>query len=274
MAQHTLLSAHNLSKTFGSKRVLQDINFDIKQGETFVIIGGSGSGKSVLLKSILGLITPDSGGITIDGTDITTLKGQKQEKLMQRFGMLFQNSALFDSMTIWENIAFEHLENGMNRKEARKIAIEKLALVDLEERVADLAPSELSGGMRKRAALARAICNTPDIILYDEPTTGLDPITTDVINNLILKLQADLGLTSIVITHNMPSAYKIADRMAMLKNGEFLQVGTPKDIQNSPNPHVQQFIQGLAELPTAQVSQTQAPKSAQKLNKSSKKFAK
>lgn len=258
----TLLEAKGINKSFGDKHVLKDVSFDIKKGETFVIIGGSGNGKSVLLKTILGLLTPDSGTLTIDGKSALHLKDKDQLNLMKRFGMLFQNGALFDSMTIWENVAFELIEAGMNRTKARNIAIEKLALVDLEERVADLAPSELSGGMRKRAALARAICNTPDIILYDEPTTGLDPITTDVINNLIRKLQADLGLTSIVITHNMPSAYKIADRIAMLKEGQFIETNTSDGIRASTNPHVQQFIQGLAELPqTSDTKDTQNSKS-------------
>ncbi len=263
-----ILKVENVAKTFDTKQVLQDINFNVHQGETFVILGGSGSGKSVLLKSILGLITPNGGTICIDGNDIINIKPKAREELMHRFGMLFQNGALFDSLTVWENVAFELIEAGVNPKRAREIAIQKLALVDLAPHNADLAPSELSGGMRKRAALARALCGNdgtpPDIMIYDEPTTGLDPITTDVINNLILKLQKDLNLTSIVITHNIPSAYKVGDRVAMLREGEFIQIGTPQEIKTSTVPYVQQFIQGLAELPQLDAVKTTNSKGIRK----------
>jgi len=263
-----ILKVENVAKTFGSKQVLKNINFSIQQGETFVVLGGSGSGKSVLLKSILGLITPDNGTISIDGNDMIQLSPKQREGLMCRFGMLFQNGALFDSMTIWENVAFELIQAGVTPKRAREIAIQKLALVDLAPHNADLAPAELSGGMRKRAALARALCGSdgtpPDIMIYDEPTTGLDPITTDVINNLILKLQKDLNLTSIVITHNIPSAYKVGDRIAMLRAGEFIQIGTPQHIKTSTVPYVQQFIQGLAELPQLDAAKTTNSKGIRK----------
>lgn len=244
-----LLQMKDVTKSFGSKHVLRGVNLDVKRGESLVVIGGSGSGKSVFLKCILGLLEPDGGSITIDGQDTTHLPQNKRYELMKKFGMLFQNGALFDSMTIWENVAFGLLRDGIKAKPAKEKAIEKLAQVGLEPYVADQLPAELSGGMRKRVALARAICTEPEIVFYDEPTTGLDPIMTDVINELIIKLQKELGITSITITHDMKSAYKVGDNIAMLYNGQIIFEDDAKAIQSSDNPFVQQFINGSAEGP-------------------------
>lgn len=243
------LQIKNLSKSFGAHQVLKNINLEVGAGESMVIIGGSGSGKSVFLKCMLGLLEPDSGQILVDGKETTKLEEHARYQLMTRFGMLFQNGALFDSMTVWENVGFGLIQQGHKNNYVKEIAIQKLAQVGLKPHVADMKPADLSGGMRKRVALARAICLDPEIIFYDEPTTGLDPITTDVINNLILKLKKELGATSLTITHNMSSAYKVADKVAMLYNGEMIFEGTPKEIQKTDNPYVQQFINGSAEGP-------------------------
>lgn len=243
------IELRNVQKFFNGKPVLQGISADIKQGETFVILGGSGSGKSVLLKCILGLMNPSDGLIRVDGEDTHSLPKKKRLHLMRKFGMLFQNGALFDSLTIWENVAFGLLQDGMKPKDAQEKAMLKLKQVGLKSDVGLLMPDELSGGMRKRAALARAICLEPEIIFYDEPTTGLDPITADVINELILQLQAELGVTSVVITHNMKSAYKIGNQLAMLHEGKFLTTGTASEFENASNPYVHQFVNGLAEGP-------------------------
>lgn len=244
----------NLEKSFGAKQVLKDVNLSVNPGESLVIIGGSGSGKSVLLKSILGLLDPTSGQIIIDGEETTHLHEKKRYELMKKFGMLFQGGALFDSMPIWENICFVQRQEGMSVQEAKALAIEKLAMVGLGDHVADQRPSELSGGMQKRVSLARAISLEPEIIFYDEPTTGLDPITSDVINDLIIKMRDELGCTSITITHDMHSAFKIADKMAMLYKGEIIATGTVDEIKNSKNPYVQQFITGSAEGPIEMVT--------------------
>jgi phospholipid/cholesterol/gamma-HCH transport system ATP-binding protein len=238
------ISLKHLKKSFGPKVVLADVNLDIEAGETLVVMGGSGTGKSVLLKCILGLVAPDAGQIAIDGKDTCKLKPAERMQLMKKFGMLFQGGALFDSMSVWENVAFVPLQAGMPRDKAKKLAVEKLAMVDLKPEVADLSPAELSGGMRKRAALARAIAHEPEIIFYDEPTTGLDPITADVINDLIIKLQKQLNCTSVVITHDLHSAFKVADRMAMLYQGRVLAEGTPAEMKKSSQPFVQQFLAG------------------------------
>ncbi len=244
------LQLRQVEKAFGAKKVIQGITLDVQAGETFVIIGGSGSGKSVLLKCILGLMEPTAGKIMVDDEVTTHLHGRARMKQMQKFGMLFQSGALFDSLTVWENVAFALLEQQkMRRRKAKDTAIHKLAQVGLAADVADLMPDELSGGMRKRVGLARAICHEPEIVFYDEPTTGLDPITADVINNLILKLQKDLGVTSVVITHNMQSAYKIGNRIGMLYEGKILETGTPEQIQRSDNPYVVQFINGSSDGP-------------------------
>ncbi len=237
----------NLHKSFGPKHILRGASLGIEKAETMVILGGSGTGKSVLLKCLLGLEKLDSGEIHIDGKPTHTLHGEARMELMTHFGMLFQGAALFDSMPVWENIAFLLLRRGMTPKQAKAAAIEKLEMVGLKPEVADQAPSSLSGGQRKRVGLARAIAHSPQIILYDEPTTGLDPVTSDVINNLILQTQKNLGCTSIVITHDMTSAFKVANRMAFLKEGQFLEVGTPKDFRTTANTTLRNFIEGRAE---------------------------
>lgn len=250
MAEQTpKISVTGITKSFGSNHVLKGVDLNIAKGESVVIIGGSGSGKSVFLKCILGLMEPDAGTVTVDGTETTHLKNRARYQQLSKFGMLFQNSALFDSMTVWENVAFGLLEQGEKRAHAKEVAIERLGQVGLKSHVADLMPADLSGGMRKRVGLARAVCLEPEIIFYDEPTTGLDPITTDVINDLILKLKEEMGITSLTITHNMPSAYKIADRIGMLYEGELIFVGTPKELKETKNEYVQQFITGSAQGP-------------------------
>jgi len=239
----------NLHLAFGSKVVLNGASLKIAKGDAQVILGGSGSGKSVLLRCILGLIQPQKGSVKVLGATPEMANLAAHASLMAKCGMLFQNSALFDSMTVWENIAFSLLQQGKATAIAKKVALEKLAMVGLASRTADLFPAELSGGMRKRVALARAICGNPELILYDEPTTGLDPITADVINDLILKLQAELKCTSVIITHDMHSAFKVANRMAFLYQGQFLAEGTAKSFEHSNNPYVRQFVEGRAEGP-------------------------
>ena len=208
------IAVSNLHKNFGSKKVLQGVNIKVKKGESLVILGGSGSGKSVLIKSICNLMESTSGSIKVDGKEMSDASSAEKDHLMSKIGYLFQNGALFDSLPIWHNVAFRLMHSeGMNKKQAHDLAIEKLALVGLEERVADLYPSELSGGMQKRAALARAIAADPEIIFFDEPTTGLDPIMSDVVNDLIVTNSKKLGATTITITHDMESAKKIADKI-------------------------------------------------------------
>jgi phospholipid/cholesterol/gamma-HCH transport system ATP-binding protein len=245
----TKIELRNVNKSFGSKAVLKGASLKIEKGRTQVILGGSGTGKSVLLKCILGLVEPDGGQILVDGQDVTKLNETERTALMRKFGMLFQSGALFDSMTVWENVAFVLLQRKVKPAEARRVALEKLRMVGLKPEVADLNPAELSGGMRKRVALARAICHEPEIIFYDEPTTGLDPITADVINDLIIKLQKELKCTSVVITHDMHSAFKVADDVAFLYQGKFIAEGSPKDFKNSDNPYVSQFVDGRADGP-------------------------
>ncbi len=239
----------NLSKSFGSNRVLDNLNLVINSGETMVIIGRSGCGKSVLLKHIIGLLKPDFGQIIVDNNDIGRLEDKNLDKLRLRFGMLFQGSALFDSMTVGENVGFalrEHtdIEEELLREKVAT-ALEHVGLKGIES----LMPAELSGGMKKRVGLARAICNDPNIILYDEPTTGLDPIMADAINDLIIKLSHKLKVTSIAVTHDMKSAYKIANRIAMLYNGRIVEVGTPDEIKNTEDPLVKQFVTGASKGP-------------------------
>jgi phospholipid/cholesterol/gamma-HCH transport system ATP-binding protein len=241
---------NNLTKSFGSKKVLRGINLEVNKGESLVILGGSGSGKSVCIKIIATLMKPSSGSIQIDDQEITDLSSHERDDLMIKFGFLFQNGALFDSLTIWENVAFRLIySKNVSRKEAREIAISKLNSVGLSSKVADLFPAELSGGMQKRASLARAIAADPAIIFFDEPTTGLDPIMADVINDLIIKNSKELGATTISITHDMNSARKIADKIAMLYEGQIIWYGNSKDIDNSGNPYLDQFINGRAEGP-------------------------
>lgn len=239
-----------LHKAFGPKVVLDGIDLSIKRGESLVVIGGSGTGKSVLIKSILGIVTPDSGSITIDGEEVTTLSKRRRQEVMSKFGMLFQGGALFDSLTVWENIAFALLQNKkITKQAARELAVEKLAAVGLASDVAKLSPSELSGGMQKRVALARAIAHNPEIIFFDEPTTGLDPIMADVINDLIADCTRRFNLTTISITHDMASVRKIASRVAMLYKGKILWDGPVSGIDASNNAYLDQFVHGRATGP-------------------------
>jgi len=239
-----------VKKRFGSKVVLDGIDLTVEPRTSLVIIGGSGTGKSVMLKSILGIIRPDEGTILIDGEDITHINGAARDKVMKKFGMLFQGGALFDSLPVWQNVAFGLIQGrGMKRSQARDIAIQKLAKVGLTADVGDLFPVELSGGMQKRVGLARAIAADPEIIFFDEPTTGLDPIMADVINDLIASTVKDVGATALSITHDMASARKISDRIAMLYGGKIIWQGPTAAIDNSGNPYVDQFIHGKAEGP-------------------------
>jgi phospholipid/cholesterol/gamma-HCH transport system ATP-binding protein len=244
------IEMRDVKKSFGTKQVLNGIDLIIPKGESMVIIGGSGSGKSVTLKCILGLITPDSGSIKIDGQEITTFNTKERDALMGKFGMLFQGGALFDSMKVWENIAFGLMQGQkMERDEAREIAIEKLKQVGLAAQTAELYPAEISGGMQKRVSLARAIATNPEIIFFDEPTTGLDPIMADVINNLICECVKDLGATALTITHDMASARKIADEVSMIYEGQMIWNGPVGQLYDSGNSYVEQFIHGRAEGP-------------------------
>jgi phospholipid/cholesterol/gamma-HCH transport system ATP-binding protein len=246
------IAVSGLKKSFGRNRVLDGIDLEVGVGESLVVIGGSGSGKSVMVKCILGLIEPDAGSIRIDGTEATALGGGERERLMQKFGMLFQGSALFDSLPVWENVAFGLIQGRrMDRARAKRVALEKLAAVGLGPEVGELRPAELSGGMQKRVALARAIAAEPEIIVFDEPTTGLDPIMADVINELILKCVRDLGATAVSITHDMASTRKIADRVAMIYKGKIIWTGGVAAMEESGNPFVDQFIHGRARGPIA-----------------------
>jgi phospholipid/cholesterol/gamma-HCH transport system ATP-binding protein len=236
----------NLHKSFGKNHVLRGINLKVEKGESMVVIGGSGSGKSVLIKHIMGILKPDDGAVLIDAIDIAKLKENELYEVRKKFGMLFQGAALFDSLSVWENVSFALMrQNKITEKEAKTIATEKLRMVGLVG-VEDLMPSELSGGMKKRVSLARAIAHEPEILLYDEPTTGLDPIMADAINELIIEMKQHLSVTSVAITHDMNSAYKIADRIAMLYEGRIIEVGTPDEIKNTKNAIVKQFITGSA----------------------------
>lgn len=244
------IELNNVKKAFGNKVVLDGVDLTVNKGESMVIIGGSGTGKSVMLKSILGLITPDSGSIKIDGNEITTYSQKQRDALMEQFGMLFQGGALFDSMPVWQNIAFGLIQSKkMGRDEARDIACKKLQQVGLGTNTADMYPAELSGGMQKRVSLARAIATNPDIIFFDEPTTGLDPIMADVINDLIVNCVKDLGATALTITHDMSSARKIADKVAMIFEGKIIWSGDVSALYDSGNSYVEQFIHGRAEGP-------------------------
>ena len=235
-----------LHKSFDNNHVLRGTTLHVNTGETIVIIGRSGCGKSVLLKHIMGLVFPDKGKVVINGQDVSSLHGKELHLLQLKIGMLFQGSALFDSLTVGENVGFSLYEHtNISHKEIEKIVSEKLELVELSG-IEHLKPAELSGGMKKRVGLARAICYDPEIILYDEPTTGLDPIMADAINDLIKELNNKLKVTSIVVTHDMASAYKVADRIAMLYEGKIIEIGTPDEIKSTSNPIVKQFITGHA----------------------------
>ncbi len=244
------IELRNIHKSFGKKHVLNGLNIEVGKGRSLVVIGGSGTGKSVMLKCILGILKPDGGEISIAGENVLGLNGKARYEYLARFGMLFQGSALFDSLAVWENVAFGLIQGrGMARGQAREIAIEKLAQVGLNADVATLYPAELSGGMQKRVALARAIAADPEIIFFDEPTTGLDPIMADVINNLIVDCVKRLGATTISITHDMASARKIADDIAMIHKGQIIWQGEASQVNRSGNAHVDQFIHGRAEGP-------------------------
>jgi phospholipid/cholesterol/gamma-HCH transport system ATP-binding protein len=244
------IAVSGLRKSFGDKCVLDGLDIDCPAGESLVIIGGSGVGKSVLVKCILGLIEPDTGSIRIDGVETVRRRRSVHAALLRKIGMLFQGGALFDSLCVWENVAFGLIQGrGMGREAAKEIAIAKLAAVGLGPAVGALRPAELSGGMQKRVALARAIAADPEIVFFDEPTTGLDPIMADVINDLIVKCVKDLGATAVSITHDMTSARKIADHIAMLHGGHIVWHGRRAEIDRSGNPYVQQFITGSAAGP-------------------------
>ena len=250
MADNAKIALEGVRKAFGPNRVLDGVDLEIERGESLAIIGQSGSGKSVTLKCILGLIKPDGGAIRINGEDVTGMSSRNMERVRAKFGMLFQGSALFDSLPIWRNVTFA-LTQGRIRdsRNMRRIATENLERVGLGSEVLDLRPSELSGGMQKRVALARAIAPRPEIIFFDEPTTGLDPIRADVINDLIVELVEDLGVTALTITHDMASARKVAHRVAMLYEGKIIWTGPRDRLYDSGNPYVDQFVQGRAEGP-------------------------
>ena len=244
------ISIRGLHKAFGPKVVLDGVDLDIGTAESIVILGGSGSGKSVLLKCVLGIVKPDSGSIKVDGVETVGIKGRERDDLLRKFGMLFQGSALFDSLKVWQNVAFGLIQGrGIGRTEARAVALKKLGQVGLDADVAELGPAELSGGMQKRVALARAIAADPEIIFFDEPTTGLDPIMADVINDLIIASVRNLGASALSITHDIASARKIADRVALLFNGKIHWQGPVAELDRSGNAHVDQFIHGRAEGP-------------------------
>jgi phospholipid/cholesterol/gamma-HCH transport system ATP-binding protein len=252
-----MIELREVHKRFGENRVLQGVNLTIASGTSMVIIGGSGTGKSVLLKCILGLVRPDSGTITLDGQDVkaAAMSGGDRDAFLARFGMLFQGGALFDSLKVWENVAFRLVRGpkALPKAEAREIAIEKLRRVGLKPSVADLFPAELSGGMQKRVGLARAIAAEPEIIFFDEPTTGLDPIMAGVINDLIREIVTEMGATAMTITHDMSSVRAIADNVAMLHGGVIRWTGPVGEMDATPDPYVQQFIHGRADGPIESV---------------------
>ena len=244
------IKMQDVHKAFGDNRVLRGFELEVMPGESVVIIGGSGTGKSVALKCILGLLEPEHGSVQIDGEEVVGMGGRERDRVLQKFGMLFQGAALFDSLRVWENVAFGLIQGrGMNSKKAKQIAVEKLGQVGLGPEVGELFPAELSGGMQKRVGLARAIAAEPEIIFFDEPTTGLDPIMADVINDLIIKCVREVGATALSITHDMVSARKIANRIAMIYQGKNIWYGATDTIDESGNPYVDQFINGRAEGP-------------------------
>ena len=244
------IEIRGLCKSFGSKVVLDGIDLDVEKGTSMVVIGGSGTGKSVLIKCVLGILTPDKGSIKIDGVDVTRLSRKNRQDIMRKFGMLFQGGALFDSLKVWENITFALLQNKqITKARARDLAVEKLKSVGLGPDVANLSPAELSGGMQKRVALARAIAANPEIIFFDEPTTGLDPIMADVINELIVKCSKEVGATTLSITHDMASVRKIANNVGMLYKGKLIWKDDVANIDHSNNEYVDQFVHGRAHGP-------------------------
>ena len=244
------IDLRGVSKSFGSNHVLNTLDLKVPAGKSLVVIGGSGTGKSVMIKCILGLIPPDSGSILIDGQESAGCNAAARNALIKKFGMLFQGAALFDSLKIWENVGFGLIYGqGMNKKQAREIAVEKITAVGLKPEVANLYPAELSGGMQKRVGLARAVAAGPEIIFFDEPTTGLDPIMTDVINELIIEQVRGLGATALSITHDMGSVRRIADYVAMIHDGRIIWTGAVDDLDHSGNAYVEQFIHGRADGP-------------------------
>jgi phospholipid/cholesterol/gamma-HCH transport system ATP-binding protein len=250
MKKKNKIEIKNLHKAFGSNKVLTGVNLTIKEKQSLVVLGGSGSGKSVLIKNIVNLMIPDRGSIKVDGKEITKMKGRERDKLMDKFGFLFQGGALFDSLNVWQNVAFRLLNTAkIDKADAKDIAIDKLSIVGLTPDVAELYPAELSGGMQKRVALARAIAADPEIIFFDEPTTGLDPIMSDIINDLIIKCKKSVGATTLSITHDIASARKIADRIALLYEGQIIWEGSVKELDTTKNPYVRQFINGRSEGP-------------------------
>jgi phospholipid/cholesterol/gamma-HCH transport system ATP-binding protein len=240
-----VIEVRDLWKSFGDNHVLKGINLSIPEGETFVVLGGSGSGKTVLMKHVIGLLRPDRGSVQVDGVEISSLSGKALTEARQRFGMVFQGAALFDSMTVFDNVAFP-LRERRGRKlpadEVRGRVVEKLKVVDLGDEVLGRWPAELSGGMRKRVALARALVSDPRIVLYDEPTTGLDPITTEYVDEMIVHARERLGITSMVISHDIASAFRVADRVGVLYDGHLAAIGTPAEVRASPDPFVQRFL--------------------------------
>ncbi len=239
-----MIEVRDLWKSFGPNHVLKGITLTVPRGQTYVVLGGSGSGKTVLLKHVIGLFKPDQGSVTVDGTEISSLTGKALTEARQHFGMVFQGAALFDSMTVEENVAFPIVEKrrGLAREAVRAKVVEKLKVVDLGEEVLGRYPSELSGGMRKRVGLARALVSDPAVVLYDEPTTGLDPITTDYVDSMITAAKQRLGVTSIVISHDIASAFRVADRLAVLYDGHLAAEGTPAEVRASKDPYVQHFL--------------------------------
>ena len=247
-----MIELRGVTKAFGETRVLRGVDLSVARGTSMVVIGASGTGKSVLLKCVLGLVAPDAGRITVDGRDV---RAGDRDAFLARFGMLFQGAALFDSLPVWQNVAFRLLRGALKRPraEAREIAVEKLRRVGLSPEVADAYPAELSGGMQKRVGLARAIAADPEIIFFDEPTTGLDPIMADVINDLIREIVTEMGATAVAITHDMGSVRQIADRVAMLHDGVIKWTGPVAALDTSGDPYVEQFIHGRADGPIAAV---------------------
>ena len=245
-----ILKLEGIEKSFGRNNVLRGVDLDVAPGQSLVVIGGSGSGKSVMLKVALGLMTPTAGKVLFDGHDVTNSTGKTRESMRARVGMLFQAGALFDSLTVWENVAFRLINaDGVKRGQAKERAIETLKKVRLGADVANLYPAEISGGMQKRVSLARSIISEPDLIFFDEPTTGLDPITADAINDLIIEQVRGLGAATVTITHDMSSARKIADEVAMLFEGRIIWRGKASDVDHSGNDHVDQFVHGRADGP-------------------------
>ncbi|MEQ8391120.1 MAG: ATP-binding cassette domain-containing protein [Thalassospira sp.] len=250
MSTPAKISLRNVHKAFGPKQVLQGVDLDVAPGESVAIIGGSGTGKSVTLKCVLGLLSPDQGSITVDGIEMIGANRSDRDAMLAKTGMLFQGAALFDSLSVWENVAFGLIEGrGMKPRQARDLAIARLADVGLGAEIANMTPSSLSGGMQKRVGLARAIATEPEILFFDEPTTGIDPIMGDVINDLIVKCTRELGASAMTITHDMASARKIADRVAMLYKGKIIWDGPVADIDQADNPFLQQFVSGEIEGP-------------------------